>query len=259
MKKGLLIHAATAASMALGAMAAWAPQTVLAAGAEAIPMPSETRLVQFRYDPNRTYEILSRPDAATDIVLEPGEKLKALAIGDTIQWVTADTDGHIFIKPVRSGIFTAGTIVTDKRSYQITLRSSPSDGNWYQRVSWAYSDTLLVKEVKDEVKPSLPSPQADQGQPNSTISADLSKLNFGYTIKGDKGVVEQVFDDGTLTWFRMHKDIDQLPAIFSADADGNLSLANYRAEGRYLVVHQRIRHAVLKLAEQEVSIERRED
>lgn len=257
MKKGFF-NVVLSATVALGALAAWTPLTAMA-GADAIPMPSETRLVQFRYDPNRTYEILARPDAATNIVLEPGEKLKALAIGDTIQWVTADTDGHIFIKPVRSGLFTAGTIVTDKRSYQISLRSSPPDGNWYQRVSWAYNDTLIVKQVKDEAKPSLSTPQAEQVPPSSAISVDPSRLNFGYTIKGDKGVVEQVFDDGTLTWIRVHKDIDQLPALFTTDADGNMSLANYRAEGRYLVVHQRIRHAVLKLAEQEVAIERRED
>jgi len=257
MKKGFF-NVVLSATVALGALAAWTPLTAMA-GADAIPMPSETRLVQFRYDPNRTYEILARPDAATNIVLEPGEKLKALAIGDTIQWVTADTDGHIFIKPVRSGLFTAGTIVTDKRSYQISLRSSPTDGNWYQRVSWAYSDTLLVKEVKEEPKPAAYAPPATEASPASATMADLANLNFGYTIKGDKGVVEQVFDDGKLTWIRMHGDIDQLPALFSADADGNLSLANYRTEGNYLVVHQRVRHAVLKLADQEVSIQRRED
>jgi type IV secretion system protein VirB9 len=239
----------------------WMPQAAIA-GADAIPMPSETRLVQFRYDPNRTYEILTRPDASTDIVLDPGEKLKALAIGDTIQWVTADTDGHIFIKPVRPGLFTAGTIVTDKRSYQISLRSSPPDGNWYQRVSWAYQDTLLVKEVKEvKEKPKDASftPPAVEDAPVSSTMVDLSKVNFGYTIKGDKGVVEQVFDDGKLTWIRMHKNIEQLPALFAADQDGNLSVANYRVEGNYIVVHQTIRRAILKLAEQEVEINRHED
>lgn len=252
MKKDLQKAGALAVLLPLATIAMLsAPAPVLAASTP-ITMPAETRLVQFRYDPNRTYEILTRPDAATDIVLEPGEKLKALAIGDTIQWVTADTDGHIFVKPIRPDLFTAGTIVTDKRAYQISLRSSKPEGNWYQRVSWAYSDNLLVKSIKED--------KSAAWQPKSTIptSGDIKGLNFNYTIDGEKSIVKQVFDDGKTTWIAVDKHAESLPALFVDNGSG-LEIANYHVEGDYIVVHSRFRKAVLKLADNETVIKRSVD
>ena len=100
----------------------------------AITPPS--RFVAFHYHQHQAYTILTRPMSVTDIQLVPGEKLESLAIGDSSQWETTVVRGNILIKPTRSGLSTPATIVTNKRVYQLTFRSGPPAGRWYQQVSW---------------------------------------------------------------------------------------------------------------------------
>ena len=107
-------------------------------------MPLDTRLVVFRYDPNVSYPILTRPGAVTHIALEPDETVQAFALGDTVQWIVQDKGPHLFVKPTRADLFTSGTLVTTRRTYQLALRSSPPNGQWYQRVSWSVPDLLPI-------------------------------------------------------------------------------------------------------------------
>ena len=130
--RALLRCALLAAALALGAGGASRAEQ------QAIPMPGDTRLVQFTFDANDSYTVLSRPGAVTDIQYSPEEKLVALAIGDSTQWMTSKSPGHVFLKPLRPDIFTSATLVTDKRTYQLTLRASPENGKWYQQVRWNY-------------------------------------------------------------------------------------------------------------------------
>lgn len=230
---------------------------ISSAYADATPyeMPQETRLVQFRYDPNRTYTILARPNAPTDIALQDGEKLKAFAIGDTIQWITANTDGHIFIKPIRSNIFTAGTIVTDKHTYQISLRSSPDNGAWYQRVSWAYSEQNMLTSINQS---DAPKETPDLHKKDSDVaSPDLKDLFMGYSISGEEGVVSQVFDDGKSTFIKLSPSVRDLPAVFKKGYKDDLALVNYNNRDGYLIVQGVADHIVLKIADKEVRIDRK--
>ena len=68
-----------------------------------VPMPLDTRLVVFRYHPDDSYVILTRPGAVTHIALEPEETVGALALGDSVQWVVQERGPHLFVKPVRAG------------------------------------------------------------------------------------------------------------------------------------------------------------
>ena len=69
--------------------------------AEANPtsIPREPKLVVYQYDNNLTYPVISAPGMVTDISLSADEKLQAFALGDTVQWVPAKTEGHVFLKP----------------------------------------------------------------------------------------------------------------------------------------------------------------
>jgi type IV secretion system protein TrbG len=86
---------------------------IAAACAEVVPnaMPGDSRLVVFRYDANNTYTILAMPGMPTDIQISADEKMSGFAIGDTVQWVIEELPGHIFIKPLKASLFTAGTLV----------------------------------------------------------------------------------------------------------------------------------------------------
>jgi type IV secretion system protein VirB9 len=202
---------------------------------------------------------MTRPGAITDIALDPSEILTALAVGDTVQWISADTAGHVFIKPLRPGLFTTATVVTDKRVYQLSLRSSQENGLFYQRVSWVYPDFLMVKKITPppqnapDVKPNE---KPEQGGGLSTKKLD--DMNFDYDISGDDVQFKptQVMDDGKFVWLQMPRNSQEQPALF-IETEGGLSLANYNTNGRYLVVTQLFKKAVLKIGSEEVSITRR--
>ena len=125
------------------------------AESEPFPLPSDNRLVVFRYDANQTYTVLAVPGAVTDIAIGDDEELTiAPALGDSVQWRVETAGRHVFVKPIKSDLFTSMTLVTTKRTYQVTLRSSPQGGKWYQRVSWEYPDIIIgqFKQIKHAIE-----------------------------------------------------------------------------------------------------------
>lgn len=225
--------------------------------AEPYQIPGDTRLVKFRFDDNDTYTVITRPLTVTDIALGRDEQLKAVALGDTIQWQYAKTDGHVFIKPVKAGLFTSATIVTDKRTYQLALRSNEETGVWYQRVSWEYPETEILLEVETRVAHAMAAQEEYRIQSEEVAPVtDLEQLNFDYTVTGPNVSFKpkQVFDDGRFTWIRVEPDEQELPALFIVTDGGVLALANYIVKKNYLVVQRRFKEAVLKVGKQEVRI-----
>jgi len=233
----------------------------------ALPMPGDNRLVVFSYDENNTYTVLAIPDAVTDIQLTKGEKITAMAVGDSLQWVIAKADDHVFVKPAKPNIFTSATIVTDKRTYQLTLRSSPIGGKWYQRVSWSYPNVLVYQEQVARVEEDLNRKTEDRlelkrknleaivvNDSNQRTQFPVEAMNFDYQIKGNAPFKPKtVFDDGKFTYIGLSKD-QELPAFFLRDDEGKYELVNYIRDGEFLKVQRLFKVGVLKLANKEIVI-----
>lgn len=243
------------------------------AESSSISMPGDVKLVVFNYDQNNTYTVLSLPGNITDIQLNEGEKVNALAMGDSVQWITAKTDGHIFIKPTKSNIFTSATLVTDQRTYQLTLRSSPEGGKWYQRVSWQYPELIVMKQSEQEaqVKAAKIASDAIQAEerkrkadeiamtvskaPGNPIGNPVANLNFEYTVSGDAEFKPtQVFDDGKATWLRMDAKVQEWPATFIMDDSNSTEIINPIRDGSFIKVTRLFKKCVLKLKNKEVVI-----
>ncbi|MDE3021173.1 MAG: TrbG/VirB9 family P-type conjugative transfer protein [Pseudomonadota bacterium] len=226
------------------------------ADAQAYPMPTDNHLVEFQYDPDQTYTILAIPDAVTDIQIGKDETLIGPpAIGDSIEWKVAVLGRHIFIKPVRNNLFTSMTIVTNKRAYQLTLRSSPTGGKWYQHVSWQYPD-IIISNLKIAQANIEKSKQEKQRLSSINVSAvpDYTNLNFDYSVSGDDDLKPTtVFDDGKFTYIRLKQSMQEMPALF-IDENGKSELVNYNVHGEYLVVQRTAARFVLKLGKQEVHL-----
>ncbi len=222
-----------------------------------VPMPGDTRLVQFSFDPNDSYTVLSRPGAVTDIQYSPDERIVALALGDTTQWMTSKTPGHVFIKPLRSDIYTSATLVTDKRTYQLTLRASPESGKWYQQVRWVYPDEMMWKAQEQERRRDREETERKRlDDIGVSPGVAIEKLNFSYSVQGEapfKPVT--VFDDGKFTWIRLGQGVQELPALFVLTEQG-AELANYVVKGDYLVIQRLVPAALLKLGNAQVRINR---
>ncbi|OGT89801.1 MAG: hypothetical protein A2286_03965 [Gammaproteobacteria bacterium RIFOXYA12_FULL_61_12] len=218
------------------------------AAMEPSQFPQETRLVRFVFDENRTFDVLTQPNAITDIKMSSGETLVAFALGDTVQWVYDQAPGHIFIKPSRENLYTSATLVTDKRTYQLQLRSMPADGNWYQRVSWEYPSLVVARAgvTEQSVAPTANAEAGDIASPD--------KLSFGYRVKGKAPFTPtNIFDDGERTWLRLPHGIQDTPAAFIRE-NGKLVLVNYSMRGDYMVVQRVIDELVLKAGKSEVVV-----
>ncbi len=193
------------------------------------------RVALFRYDPDSTYTLVTLPGVPTDVQLGPEEKITGLALGDTLQWMVEELPGHLFIKPLKPGLFTAGTLVTDRRVYQLQLKSTSPDGPWVQKVSWSAPLTVQGGE--------LPSP----------AMLDPATLNTRYRIEGDGDFrPARVFDDGRFTWIQVPSP-QALPALFMVE-EGNAVLVNYVVKGEYFVVQRLMPEVLLKLGNSEVRI-----
>lgn len=222
-----------------------------------VGMPADTKLVTFRYDPNNTYLVYSRPMAVTHIQLGSDERVTAFALGDTVQWITEQSDSNLFIKPIRSEISTSATLVTNKRAYQLTLKAVGEKDKWYQRVSWQYPDLIIRQQQQMAIEQQIREEKSVIREKEIAASGPnvaLENLNLDYEVKGNGSFKPvNVFDDGKFTWLRISPNQQDLPAFFVVN-DGRTELANYVIKGDYLVIQRLFSEAVLRLGKEEVRV-----
>lgn len=239
------------------------------------PITGDTRLIQYVYNPDNTYLVLSKPKAVTHVQFAANETIRTVAAGDTANWeLNATKDRrNLFIKPKFEGDETTLTVLTDLRAYQFVLRSTGEGKKWHQRVSWIYgSDMLLSLPEADppvseparaaaepapvrvqSTEPSAASSSAGDQQAPSGLRPD--KLRFAYQITGDAPFRPSiVFDDGRFTYFKLPSNIQELPALFAVTESTEYSLVNFEVQGEYIVAQRLMPHAVLKLGRAEVRV-----
>ena len=207
----------------------------------------------FPFSDGALYQVYVAPVHVTDIALEPGEALKSVAAGDTVQWKIGDTESgsgagrqvHVLVKPVSADLpMNNLVILTDRRAYH--LEAHPTKATYMAEVSWHYpQDELLALHAR--------SVQADQ---QATVTAaegiDLSELRFRYTIAGDDPPWRpvQVFDDTRKVYIRFPAGIAQgeMPPLFVIGPDGDTAqLVNYRIRGATMIVDRLFAAAELRL------------
>ena len=191
-----------------------------------LAMPQDTRLVVFRYDVNESYLLLTRPGAVTHLALEPDETVVALALGDTVQWIVQDKGPNVFLKPIRADLYTSGTLVTNRRTYQLGLRAA----------------AVVARPERERMAP--------DGVP-------VERLNFDYRISGRAPFRPvQVLDDGRFTYIQMPASLQEMPALFVAGDSGEGERVNYLVRGRFMVVQRLADRFLLRLGRMQVSAER---
>lgn len=195
------------------------------------------------------FHVVTAPGQVTDIALQPGETLGAVAAGDTVRWVIGDTtsgtgDGkrtHVLVKPFAPGLSTNIVITTDRRVYHLALTSGERTA--MVALSWIYpQDQLIALKAATE--------QARAVQPVAS-GLQIEQLHFNYAISGDQPVWRplRAFDDGRQTFIEFPSNLGagEAPPLFLIDAKGTTSLVNYRVQGRYYVVDRLFDAAELRL------------
>lgn len=208
------------------------------------------------------YRVYTAPERVTDIALQPGETLVAVASGDTVRWVVGDTSSgtgqekrvHVLVKPFSAGLATNLVITTDRRTYHVALASTA--GPAMAALSWSYpQDALLaIRRVQQAAEAAAP----------IAAGLEIESLNFAYEIKGDRPAWRplRAFDDGRQTFieFPPSLGVGEAPPLFLVDRKGEAQLVNYRLRGRYYVIDRLFDAAELRLGakrQQVVRISRR--
>jgi len=260
-----------AAMLAAGALVAHAP----AVHAQATPtsLPGDPRLVVFAFDDNNSYPILTRIKSATTIALQRGEQVEGFVLGDTFSWEVEAVGSNVFIKPKFDNIATSAALVTNRRVYQFTLRSTTESGRWYQRVSFEYPQESPLLRRPDAARTIAERPAdatAAAAQPTAAPAAhasleaamlvDLKRLNFRYRIVGDAPFKPiKVFDDGNSTWLQMPPKLQEQLALFILNEAGQAELVQWFPRGDYLEIKRTGKNLLLKLGTREVRINNERD
>ena len=203
----------------------------------------------FPYTDGASYRVYAAPERITDIALQSGEQLVAVASGDTVRWVIGDTTSgtgsqkrtHILVKPFAAGLSTNLVITTDRRSYHLALTSVPRTA--MVALSWTYPQDALLALKRAQG-------QADAAALIAT-GLDIDQLRFDYIVSGDRPAWRplRAFDDGRQTFieFPATLAVGEAPPLFLVDAKGDAQLVNYRVRGRYYIVDRLFNAAELRL------------
>lgn len=200
------------------------------------------------------YEVYATPEEITDIALQPGEQLVGtgpVAAGDTVRWIIGDTISsagatrqvHILVKPTAPGLTTNLVINTDRRTYHLELRSTPS--TYMASISWQYpEDDLIAIQQQNEA--------AEAAAPIAT-GVDVAALNFRYKIEGYHPPWRplRAFDDGRKVYIEFPAGIAEgdMPPLFIIGPSGDSDLVNYRVHGNDMIVDTLFAAAVLQMGD----------
>jgi len=205
----------------------------------------------YPYTPGALYRLYAAPEQVSDVGLQPGEQLVAIAAGDTVRWVVGDTTSgagdakqvHVLVKPFAPGLKTNLVIATDRRTYHLLLESTPQTS--MAAISWSYPmDQIVMLKQRNA--------RADEAQPIDQGLA-LDRLQFRYAITGDNPPWRpvRVFDDGSKVYIEFPARIDQgeAPPLFVVGPTGESELVNYRVRANYCIVDRLFGAAELRLGQ----------
>jgi P-type conjugative transfer protein TrbG len=222
-----LIAAAVIAGAASAAGAASSPSTLLPDGS-----------IRYDYGRRPGPVLVCKPQHACDIVLDSGESVLNMAIGDASHWVIAGgrsgpngTTPHVFVKPTQADLETNLLITTTKRAYDVDLRSA-NDAN-HPHISFFYADEDAAAKAAaaDHERQSIDSVLAG----NPLVGPD--KADAKYKITGDTALTpDKVFNDGVRTFVEWKALPPDLPEVVSIGANNVAAPLNFRVVGSTYVI-----------------------
>ena len=222
---------------------------------EAISAPNESRIVRYTYSPEIIFRIYSLPTTHTHIELGEDEGLKETPVaGDTVQWRISGGPRNLYVKPVRDGIQTSLTVVTNKRTYQFQLISSKKEKKLYQKVSFDYPDRAAeIRLMQDIATAKI---NAEKARLDDQIISEVrpEQLDFNFDIDGDTSFKPTAaYTDGTFTYLRLPNTQD-CPVVFLIDENDKPSLINYRVKANMIMVERLAKKLLLKLGDKETTV-----
>ena len=210
----------------------------------------------------------------TDIMLEKGERILSVQLGDTLRWnidsaVSGDDSErveHLIVKPQANALKTSLLIATDRRTYHIRLKSTAND--FMPQVSFHYPNSHKIvnqnnnfsftgntrtnsnygqrQSVNNGVQPRMSITSRDGEMTNNVGNTGRKASSTRYRISGGSTLrPKNVFDGGQTTYVVFGDEIEfnSLPTVnavhikkgFLVDEE-QLSNVNFRFDGQTMVL-----------------------
>lgn len=188
------------------------------------------------------------------IILQPGEAIVSLSLGDTVRWLasqsTAGNKPVVVVKPTQAAISTNMVVTTDKgRVYYMHL---VADKEKYVPIVTFYDPAAMTRIEQDAIAAAEAARAAAEmrakalaeKRDHEVISSfkpgfDPAALDFSYRCKGNDSDIlpSRVFSSETHTYLQMPSDMKakDAPAVFALRGD-QTDLLNMRVKGDYYVI-----------------------
>lgn len=206
----------------------------------------DNRIQYVTYDADNVIRIRTRLGISTLIQLSAGETLESptagLGIGDEKAWKIGVKGHNIFLKPSAVSPETNITLVTNKRTYAISLETVNENQNPAYIVRFIYPEIEAMKQKQKEKFP-------------NEAPCSLGPKNENYVMWGDLSLAPYAaWNDGKFTCFRYPTDKD-LPAFFRKMPDGKEAIVNYHIQDDVVVIHEINKEYRLRLGDFVLGIE----
>jgi P-type conjugative transfer protein TrbG len=209
-------------------------QIARANGSGAVIAPDgSTRYPYGRYEPT----LVCQPLFVCDLILEQGESVLNIAVGDSVRWVIASAQSgpsgstpHVFLKPTRANLITNLVVTTTKRVYYVHLVSASNAPN--PRLSFSYPDEEAAAEAEREKS----AQEQDTDAPELPL-LPANQLDAKYRMVGAPEIMpSRVYNDGVHTFIAFTTLPTDLPVVYAVAQDGSQQIVNFRLRDRTFVI-----------------------
>lgn len=218
------------------------------------PRKNKNGRVIFTYG-QAQHEVVCKPLHICDIELEEGEVILKKLIGDSHRWEVAPAivgsppkiTSHILVKPHEANITTNLVITTDRRIYNMRLRSH-SSRKYMAKVGFSYETQQSRWDDYFRLVSSKSSKGITSTSPLSKHSSVGDNLWFDYKITGDAPWRPlRVYNNGRKTFIDMPKatSVMDAPTLLVVNKNNQKVLVNTRLKENRFIVDQIFERAVL--------------
>ena len=213
------------------------------------PMPTDTRIKTFIYNPNEIFQVKFMVGYQSMIELQKDEDVELITFGDATPWNVRTLGRRIFLKATEPGLKTNMTIITDKRTYLLEIMSNGDDDDNDERITYIlrffYPDINVdipptaTKLAKIALNKRIAANSRSAPVVAGGVLADSGVLNTNYTY-ASKGKIDNlmplmVFDNGKKTYFKFQNN-NILPIISAVAGDYQEVPLRVRKSGEYVYV-----------------------
>lgn len=202
-------------------------------------------IAEYDYIEGMIYEVITSPNAITDIRLKPGENIASSPIvndgGASWQFTmgTSIENGiavqHLFVKPTTVGLDTSMIVLTDQRTYYFRIASFPK--SYMTALRFRYpAGTSEGFYVQEDFEKYIEEAKAQTAEADS-FTVDLNTVDYGYQIKATKGkpvwTPQLVFSTDTKTFIQLPPSTlvsSDMPSVYVV-RNNTESLVNWRLKG----------------------------